>query len=102
MEQSASLTQKNRKRKKKKLILIYPYLKKQQALRLIKKEMIKIINDLGFNIKKNKKFLDLEIPSWRPDISQPIDVVEEVVRIKGYEHIETIEPEKSRLQRNIK
>ena len=36
-------------------------------------------------LKKNKKILDLEIPSWRPDISQPIDIVEEVVRIKGYE-----------------
>jgi phenylalanyl-tRNA synthetase beta chain len=56
---------------------------------------------LGFNVKGNSKILDLEIPSWRPDISQPIDVVEEVVRIKGYEHIQTIEPEKTRFKETL-
>ena len=40
----------------------------------------------------------MKVPSWRPDIRQPIDIVEEVVRIKGYENIETIEPEKNRLK----
>ena len=38
----------------------------------------------------NKKILKLAIPSWRPDITQPIDIVEEIVRIKGYEHINTL------------
>ncbi len=61
-------------------------------------EIIKILNDLGFKVSRKKSELKLEIPSWRPDISQPIDIVEEVVRIKGYENIETIEPEKNRLK----
>ena len=30
--------------------------------------------------------------------SQPIDIVEEIVRIKGYDHIKTIDPEKTRLK----
>ena len=38
----------------------------------------------------------MKVPSWRPDITQPIDIVEEIVRIKGYEHIKTIDPEKTR------
>ena len=35
--------------------------------------------------KENKGLLDSVIPSWRPDISQEVDVVEELVRIKGYD-----------------
>ena len=61
-------------------------------------EIIKILNDLGFKVFRKKSELKLKIPSWRPDISQPIDIVEEVARIKWYENIETIEPEKNRLK----
>ena len=60
------------------------------------KEMIKILTDLGFEIKKEKKVLFLKVPSWRPDIDQEIDIVEELVRIHGYDQIKIIEPEKSR------
>ncbi len=44
--------------------------------------MIKILEDLGFEVKKDKKRLELTVPSWRPDISQEVDIVEELVRIK--------------------
>ena len=46
--------------------------------------------------QKKKQELELKIPSWRPDITQQIDVVEEIVRIKGYNNIQTLEPEKTR------
>ena len=61
-------------------------------------EIIKILKDLGFEVSKKKSELNLKVPSWRPDISQPIDIVEEVVRIKGYENIKTLEPNKNRLK----
>ena len=60
------------------------------------KEIIKILNDLGFIIKKKNNDLNLIAPSWRPDILQPIDIVEEIVRIKGYDQIKTELPEKVR------
>ena len=60
------------------------------------KEMIKILDDLGFKSKKVKKKLILSIPSWRPDISQEVDIVEELVRISGYDKIKTIDPIKER------
>jgi len=60
------------------------------------KEMFKILEDLGFKIKKEKKYLKLVIPTWRPDISQEIDIVEELVRITGYDKIKIIDPTKER------
>ena len=68
------------------------------GLKISSSEVTNILNNLGFKIKKSKKILKLKVPSWRPDISQPIDVVEELARIKGYDKIKTIEPEKVRLK----
>ncbi len=60
------------------------------------KEILSILNDLGFKSKKEKKYLKLTIPSWRPDILQEIDIVEELVRITGYDKIKIINPIKER------
>jgi len=54
------------------------------------------LTDLGFIIKKEKNSLKLIVPSWRPDISQQIDIIEELVRISGYDKIKTIDPIKDR------
>ena len=60
------------------------------------KQIIKILNALGFVIKEDKKLLLLKVPTWRPDIEQEIDIIEELVRIHGYDKIQSIEPEKTR------
>ena len=60
------------------------------------KEKIKILENIGFKIKKEKNYLKLTIPTWRPDISQEIDIVEELVRITGYDKIKIIDPIKER------
>ena len=65
------------------------------------KEMLKILENLGFKIKKDKKYLNLTIPSWRPDISQEVDIVEELVRIIGYEKINIINPIKERTKSTL-
>ncbi len=69
---------------------------KISGFKISNKEMIKILENLGFLIKKEKKNLKLVVPSWRPDISQEIDIVEELVRISGYNKIEIIDPIKQR------
>ncbi len=59
-------------------------------------EIKKILQSLGFEVKiLNKKF-KVEVPSWRPDIEQDIDLVEELIRIKGFDKINIIKPEKVR------
>ncbi len=65
------------------------------------KEMVKILEDLGFKIKKEKKNLRITIPTWRPDISQEIDIVEELVRITGYDKIKIVDPIKERTKSTL-
>ena len=71
------------------------------GVKIEKDEMMKILDDLGFVIEENKKNLQLKIPTWRPDIAQEVDVVEELIRIKGYEQIELIEPQKIRQKETL-
>ena len=65
------------------------------------KEMMNILERLGFKSKKEKKFLKLSVPSWRPDIVQEIDIVEELVRISGYEKIKIVDPIKERSKNTL-
>ena len=43
----------------------------------------------------------MNVPSWRPDISQGVDIVEELVRITGYEKIKTVDPIKERTKSTL-
>jgi phenylalanyl-tRNA synthetase beta chain len=64
-------------------------------------EADKILSSLGFKIKKGKKNLKVEVPSWRPDVLQDVDLIEELIRIKGFDKIELIEPEKRRIKETL-
>ncbi len=87
---------------KNKSIKFDPFLfEKITGFKMSTKEMYIILDKLGFKIKKDQKFLKLTIPSWRPDISQEVDIVEELVRITGYEKISTIDPIKRRTKATL-
>ena len=64
-------------------------------------EADKILSSLGFKCKKGKKDLKLEVPTWRPDINLDEDIIEELIRIKGFEKIQLIKPEKNRTQETL-
>ena len=64
-------------------------------------DAVKILTSLEFKCKKSKKELIVEVPSWRPDISQDIDLIEELIRIKGFSNIKLVEPEKKRYQETL-
>ena len=74
---------------------------KISGFKISTKEMIKILEDLGFKCKKEKKILKLTVPSWRPDISEEIDIVEELVRISGFDKIKIIAPIKERTKSTL-
>ena len=59
-------------------------------------EATKILTSLGFKVKVSKKSLKVEIPTWRPDVNQDIDIIEELIRIKGFDKISLVDPERKR------
>ena len=93
--------QKIKKDKKNKIKFKISLLERIAGFKVKDKEIIKILTDLGFEVSKKKLELELKIPSWRPDITQPIDIVEEIVRIKGYSNIRTLEPDKTRFKATL-
>ncbi len=87
---------------KNKIIKFEPKIfEKITGFKISTKEMINILDKLGFKLKKEKKFFNLSVPSWRPDIVQEIDIVEELVRITGYEKIKIENPIKGRLKNTL-
>ena len=93
--------QKTKKDKKNKIKFKISLFERIAGFKVKDKEIIKILIDLGFEVSKKKLELELKIPSWRPDITQPIDIVEEIVRIKGYNNIRTLEPDKTRFKATL-
>ena len=82
---------------KKKIIKFDPKLVSRTiGINVKDKEITNILNKLGFETKKKSKNIEVKIPLWRPDIFGEIDLVEEVIRILGFENVKSIEPEKIR------
>ena len=51
------------------------------------KEQERILVSLGFSINKNKSKFEIQSPTFRPDIVGEADIVEEIIRIYGYNKI---------------
>ncbi len=65
------------------------FLEKKIGVHIPPKEVVRILEQLGFVVKTKGKDLLVKIPSWRAtkDISIAEDLVEEVIRIYGYDKI---------------
>ena len=64
-------------------------------------EIKKILSSLGCELKVGRKSISVLTPSWRPDLKEDIDLIEELVRIKGYQKIPLINPEKESIKETL-
>ena len=62
-------------------------IEKISGISISEKEIKKILSSLGFKVDKS---FGISIPSWRPDVNQSIDIVEEVIRIYGLNNVVSI------------
>ncbi|MBP7190084.1 MAG: phenylalanine--tRNA ligase subunit beta [Rickettsiaceae bacterium] len=76
-----------------------PRTKLQFDLRTVKKKTgvniddasaIGILKSLGFEVGQTAELLDITVPSWRHDVSIKEDIVEEIIRIYGYDNIVSV------------
>ena len=61
-------------------------------------EIKKILSSLGCSLKMGKKNIKVLPPSWRPDLKEEIDLIEELARVKGYDKIPLINPKKENIK----
>lgn len=52
-----------------------------------------ILRRLGMRVSEERDGLEIEIPSWRRDLGEPMDLVEELLRLYGYDRIEPALPQ---------
>ncbi|MGB9768190.1 MAG: phenylalanine--tRNA ligase subunit beta [Dictyoglomus turgidum] len=60
-------------------------------------EIINILSKIGFNIKSQNPLFEVEIPSYRQDIKEEIDLIEEVARFYGYNNIPSVPLQKGHI-----
>lgn len=53
-----------------------------------REQIIAILKDIGCQVDQDHgQILTVQVPSWRPDLGEPCDLVEEVARLVGYDRI---------------
>ena len=76
------------KRNRKRINLDIPTVHKILGVNIVPLEIKSILDNLGFKIRpKTRNNLSVEIPSHRQDVNLEIDLIEEIARIFGYEHM---------------
>jgi phenylalanyl-tRNA synthetase beta chain len=69
------------------------YLKQLAGFAVDDKDQQAVLQSLGFAVKPGKTW-DIQPPSWRADVEGRADIVEEVVRINGYDAIPPVSMDK--------
>lgn len=70
-------------------VVDFPYseVKRLTGLEISTEESRHILTRLGFTVEGAGERVSVKIPSWRPDVDGKADLVEEVMRIHGVDHI---------------
>ena len=72
--------------------------------------VVDALRAIGAHVEHDETTASITVPSWRPDLAAPIDLVEEVARLQGYDTIPSVLPiapagtgytESQRLRRRI-
>ncbi len=84
----------SKKQESEKIILDFAWLFAKIGQEIPRDQIVNILSHLGFKLVKHKDNLEVQIPSWRAtkDVKSKEDIAEEVLRIYGYNNIESTFP----------
>ena len=70
------------------MTLAFETIQKHTAVTVSSEEVVRILGTLGCEIlSQDKSSVSVRTPSWRHDLANDLDLVEEVLRVHGYHHI---------------
>lgn len=72
---------------KKKISLDPDEIKRILGIEIPKPKIKLFLSRLGLNVSAGKKSISADIPSFRSDLARPIDLIEEIARLYGYNRI---------------
>ena len=58
-----------------------------------REEVVRLLEAVGCDVRAEGDDLVAEVPTWRPDLRDPADLVEEVARLRGYDVIPSVLPQ---------
>jgi phenylalanyl-tRNA synthetase beta chain len=77
----------------KRVSLLMDELEKVLGASISKNKTGDFLSRLGMSVKNQKNGVSVSVPSFRADITQPADLIEEVARLEGYDKIQETLPE---------
>lgn len=76
--------------KEKTIEFTFALTKRYLGIELPEKKQLDILTQLGCVVKKKEDTLIVTIPTFRPDLEIPVDLVEEIARIYGYHNLPSV------------
>jgi phenylalanyl-tRNA synthetase beta chain len=55
-------------------------------------QVVELLEAVGCDVDASSSPLAITPPSWRPDLTDPVDLVEEVIRLAGYDDVPSVLP----------
>ena len=85
-----------RKIERPEITLRYARVKKILGIEIPRERIASILSSLGFELHSEQgEAVEVRVPSFRPDVTAEIDLIEEVARIHGYDKIASTYPQDS-------
>jgi phenylalanyl-tRNA synthetase beta chain len=81
--------------------LRWPSVRRLLGIEVPEDEGIAILRSLGFSVERRSGLLHVEVPSFRRDVEREEDLVEEVARHYGYDHIPALMPVEATAQGSV-
>jgi phenylalanyl-tRNA synthetase beta chain len=96
-EVSEIVKQTNKKVEKKNIEFIFQDIKDVLGIEIPQPNVIEILTKLGYEVQNDTNKIKVKVPTWRNDVSIKENVIEDIIKIYGYDNLEPLEIVKDKI-----